>query len=173
MVLVSDVFHTGNPETALWEFKHGNGNFKRGDLVGLREIKRRASRHALVHREYNNQKPTPSQPGTPAEPMPVIHDGSDPRLASIEHSLYETNIKLQRNEETAQYMHIKQQAMVDTISRLLHFNQELSRTILALVPPENPIHRDSKFSYKGLFIIIFRFLISSSRYFAERNSPPN
>jgi hypothetical protein len=48
---VSDVFHTGSPDTALWEFKHGAGSFKRGDLVGLREIKRRASRHALIHRE--------------------------------------------------------------------------------------------------------------------------
>ncbi|KAI0203118.1 HSF-type DNA-binding-domain-containing protein [Astrocystis sublimbata] len=140
---VSDVFHTGNPETALWEFKHGNGNFRRGDLVGLREIKRRASRHALVHREYgNHQKPTPSQPGTPAEPMPVIHDGSDPRLGGIEHSLYEMNSKLQRSEENAQYMHVKQQAMVEAINRLLRFNQELSRTVLSLVPPDNPVHRE-------------------------------
>ncbi|KAI0393246.1 HSF-type DNA-binding-domain-containing protein [Xylariaceae sp. FL0594] len=138
---VSDVFHTGSPDTALWEFKHGNGNFKRGDLVGLREIKRRASRHALV-RDYTNQKPTPSQPGTPAEPMQPIHDGSDPRLGNIEHSLYDINAKLQRSEENAQYMHIKQQAMVDTIGRLLHFNQELSKAVLTLVPPDNPIHRD-------------------------------
>ncbi|KAI2611547.1 uncharacterized protein GGS25DRAFT_200855 [Hypoxylon fragiforme] len=139
---VSDVFHTGSPETALWEFKHGNGNFKRGDLVGLREIKRRASRHALVHREYSSQKPTPSQPSTPAEPMPPIHDGSDPRLASIEHSLYEVTSRLQRSEENAHYINIKQQAMADTMNRLLQLNQDLSRTVLSLVPPENPIHRD-------------------------------
>ncbi|GAW15077.1 hypothetical protein ANO14919_044860 [Xylariales sp. No.14919] len=178
---VSDVFHTGNPETALWEFKHGNGNFKRGDLVGLREIKRRASRHALVHREYS-QKPTPPQPGTPAEPMPVIHDGSDPRLASIEHSLYDINIKLQRSEESAQYMHVKQQAMVDTINRLLHFNQELSRTVLALVPPENPIHRDivtlqSEIHRQTEYFLAsdepFEPPVSSSRqYFANLENPP-
>ncbi len=76
-IQVSDVFANGSDSTTLWEFKHGGGNFKRGDLVGLREIKRRASRHALVHREYNNQKPTMSQPGTPAEAMPMP-DGSDP-----------------------------------------------------------------------------------------------
>ncbi|KAI1479483.1 hypothetical protein K445DRAFT_14246 [Daldinia sp. EC12] len=142
---VSDVFHTGSPETALWEFKHGNGNFKKGDLVGLREIKRRASRHTLIHRdhrEYNSQKPTPSQPGTPAEPMPPIHDGSDPRLANIEHSLYEVQTRLQRSEENAHYMNVKQQAMSDAMNRLLQLNQELSRTILSLVPPENPVHRD-------------------------------
>ncbi|EHL00600.1 hypothetical protein M7I_3486 [Glarea lozoyensis 74030] len=37
ILAVSDVFHTGSPESPLWEFKHGNGNFKRGDLVGLLE----------------------------------------------------------------------------------------------------------------------------------------
>lgn len=141
---MSDVFHTGNPDSALWEFKHGNGNFKRGDLAGLREIKRRASRHALVHREYNNSKPTPSQPGTPAEPVPPIPDGSDPRLANVENSLFELSSRLQRSEENAHYMHIKQQAMVDTVNRLLQYNHELSRTLLSFVPPENPIHRDGK-----------------------------
>ncbi|TGJ85212.1 hypothetical protein E0Z10_g3553 [Xylaria hypoxylon] len=179
---VSDVFHTGNPETALWEFKHGNGNFKRGDLVGLREIKRRASRHALVHREYSNQKPTPPQPGTPAEPMPVIHDGSDPRLATIEHSLYEINLKLQRSDESAQYMHVKQQAMVDTMNRLLHFNQELSRIVLAVVPLENPIHRDIVTLQSEIHRQTEYFLaadepldppVSSSRqYFANLENPP-
>lgn len=117
--------------------------------MGLREIKRRASRHSLVHREYNNQKPTPSQPGTPAEPMPVIHDGSDPRLASIEHSLYEITAKLQRSEENAQYMMVKHQSMIETIGRLLQFNQELSRTILSLVPQDNPVHRESEYQVEG------------------------
>ncbi|KAK1639692.1 HSF-type DNA-binding-domain-containing protein [Colletotrichum phormii] len=140
---VSDVFHTTNPETALWEFKHGNGNFKRGDLVGLREIKRRASRHALVHREYPNSKPSPSQPGTPAEPMPPPSDGSEMRMPGLEHTLYDLSMRLQRSEENAHYMHIKQQAVMETMSRLLQFNQELSRTVLSLVPsPDNPVHRD-------------------------------
>lgn len=142
---MSDVFHTTNPETALWEFKHGNGNFKRGDLVGLREIKRRASRHALVHREYPNTKPSPSQPGTPAEPMPPPNDGSDPRMHVIEQTVYDLNMRLQRSEESAYNMHLKQQTMMDTMSRLLQFNQELSRTILNLVPsPDHQVHRDGK-----------------------------
>lgn len=77
--------------------------------------------------------------------MPPIHDGSDPRLASIEHSLYEVTSRLQRSEENAHYINIKQQAMADTMNRLLQLNQDLSRTVLSLVPPENPIHRDGKF----------------------------
>ncbi|KAK0706477.1 HSF-type DNA-binding-domain-containing protein [Lasiosphaeria miniovina] len=141
---VSDTFHHGVPDTTLWEFKHGNGNFKRGDLVGLREIKRRASRHAIVHREYNGgQKPPPSQPGTPAEPMPPMQEGGDPRLNNMEHTLFDLSIRLQRNEEYTQFMRVKHQTLMDTVSRLLQFNQDLSRAVLALAPsPDHPIHRE-------------------------------
>ena len=137
-----DVFHTGNPDTTLWEFKHGNGNFKRGDLMGLREIKRRASRHALVHRESNYSKPVSSQPGTPAEPAQLPAETTEARLANLEHSLYDMGARLQRSEESAHYMHLKNQAAVDTVNRLLHFSQELSRAMLSLVPTDSSIHRD-------------------------------
>ncbi|KAF5569674.1 hypothetical protein FPHYL_1853 [Fusarium phyllophilum] len=137
-----DVFHTGNPDTTLWEFKHGNGNFKRGDLVGLREIKRRASRHALVHRESNYTKPAASQPGTPAEPVPIPPDSADARMLNIEHTLFDLSNRLQRSEEAAHYMHVKSQAAMDTVNRLLHFNQELSRHMLSLVPTESPLSRE-------------------------------
>lgn len=137
-----DVFHTGSPETTLWEFKHGNGNFKRGDLVGLREIKRRASRHALVNRENNFPKASTSQPGTPVEPVQVPADSIEARLANLEHSLYDTASRLQRSEEAAHYMHVKNQAVMETLSRLLFFNQELSKGMLSLVSPDNPVHRD-------------------------------
>ncbi|KAG5794674.1 hypothetical protein H9Q69_006254 [Fusarium xylarioides] len=137
-----DVFHTGNPDTTLWEFKHGNGNFKRGDLVGLREIKRRASRHALVHRESNYTKPAAPQPGTPAEPVPIPPDSADARMLNIEHTLFDLSNRLQRSEEAAHYMHVKSQAAMDTVNRLLHFNQELSRHMLSLVPTESPLSRE-------------------------------
>ncbi|KFH43423.1 Transcription factor-like protein [Hapsidospora chrysogenum ATCC 11550] len=133
-----DVFHTGNPESTLWEFKHGAGNFKRGDLVGLREIKRRASRHALVHRENNYVKHAPSQPGAPAEPGPMTSDSTD-RLANLEHSIYDLSARLQRSEENAQWKH---QAAMETMNRLLHFNQELARVVLSVAPPDSAAHRD-------------------------------
>ncbi|KAM0330687.1 hypothetical protein ACHAQA_003639 [Verticillium albo-atrum] len=141
---VSDAFHTGNPDLALWEFKHGNGNFKRGDLVGLREIKRRASRHALVHRDYPSSKPSTSQPGTPAEPMPPPPpDNAESRGGSIEHTLYDLSMRLQRSEESAHFMHIKHQTVMETMGRLLQFNQELSRAVLGLVPDQgHPVYRD-------------------------------
>ncbi|KAG6002538.1 hypothetical protein E4U54_000858 [Claviceps lovelessii] len=137
-----DVFHTGNPDTTLWEFKHGNGSFKRGDVAALRDIKRRASRHALVHRETTYPKPSSSQPGTPAEPIPPPPDTIDGRLASLEHMLYDTNLRLQRSEENAHYMHMKNQAAMETLGRLLSFNQELSRVMLTLVSAESPVYRD-------------------------------
>lgn len=140
---MSDVFHNGSPEHPLWEFKHGQNNFKRGDLVGLREIKRRASRHNLVH---HPQKPPPSsQPGTPAEPMPPVQDGSDPRLASLERTVHDLCYRLDRSEATTQYMNIKHRALLDSVTRLLHYNQELSRIIMGVVSnPENPHYKDGK-----------------------------
>lgn len=140
---VSDVFANGSDSTTLWEFKHGNGNFKKGDVLGLREIKRRASRHSLVHREYSSQKPPPppTQAGTPTETMP-IPEGGDMRM-NFDQAMFNFDARLQRNEEAMHYMHIKHQAAMDMIARLLHFNQELSRNLLNMVPSmDNPIHRD-------------------------------
>lgn len=118
--LVSDVFHTGSPESPLWEFKHGNGSFKRGDLVGLREIKRRASRHALVHRDsYSAPKPPLSQPGNPTEPIHPMPDSTESRLVNLEHTLYDMHGRLQRSEDNSQFLHVRNQIVMDALSRSL------------------------------------------------------
>jgi len=118
--VVSDVFHTGSPESPLWEFKHGNGNFKRGDLVGLREIKRRASRHALVHRDsYSAPKPPISQPGTPAEPMQSMQESTESRLTNLEHTLYDMHARLARSEDNSQFLHVRNQVVMDALARSL------------------------------------------------------
>jgi hypothetical protein len=119
--VVSDVFHTGSPESPMWEFKHGNGNFKRGDLVGLREIKRRASRHALVHRDsYPSVKPPSySQPGTPAEIVQPIQESTETRLTNLEHTLYDLHGRLARSEENTNLLNIRYQIVIDTLSRSL------------------------------------------------------
>ncbi|KAH6717912.1 HSF-type DNA-binding-domain-containing protein [Leptodontidium sp. 2 PMI_412] len=142
---VSDVFHTGSPDSPLWEFKHGNGSFKRGDLVGLREIKRRASRHALVHRDsYSTPKPALSQPGTPAEPIhPSMQESAETRLTNLEHTLYEMHARLQRSEDNSQFMHTRNQVVMEGLVRSLQLNHELSRAILSIAPnPESSLHRD-------------------------------
>jgi hypothetical protein len=119
-LIVSDVFHTGAPDAPLWEFKHGNGNFKRGDLVGLREIKRRASRHALVHRDsYSAPKPPLTQPGTPAEPMHTMQESTESRLTQLEHTLYDMHARLQRSEDNSQFLHVRNQIVMESLSRSL------------------------------------------------------
>lgn len=125
---VSDVFHTGSPDSALWEFKHGNGNFKRGDLVGLREIKRRASRHALIHRDsFPGHKAAAaaaaaSQPGTPAESAP---DATEARLMNLEHSLYDVHNRLARAEEGNGVLSARCQALIESLSRCYQVSIQL------------------------------------------------
>ncbi|KAF2464674.1 uncharacterized protein BDR25DRAFT_94600 [Lindgomyces ingoldianus] len=140
---VSDVFHTGSPDSPLWEFKHGNGSFKRGDLVGLREIKRRASRHALIHRDSFSTGPkVPAGPpvGAPVEPMP---DPVESRLNVLEHSLYDMHTRMQRSEDSCAYLNQKNQVLMEGLMRCHQWNHELTNYIIALVPdPENQIHKD-------------------------------
>lgn len=140
---VSDVFHTGSPDSPLWEFKHGAGNFKRGDLTGLREIKRRASRHALIHRDSFSSAPklpTPQPPGTPMEPMP---DPVEARLGMLEWNMHDAHARLARTEDAYAAMTTKYQTLLDGLAKCHHWNNELSSHLLALVPdPDNPIHRD-------------------------------
>ncbi len=115
----------------MWEFKHGNGNFKRGDLVGLREIKRRASRHALVHRDsYSAPKPALSQPGTRAEPMHQIQESTETRLANLEHNWYDMHARLQRSEDNSQFMHVRNQVVMDALSRSLQVSPNSSLVLL-------------------------------------------
>lgn len=140
---VSDVFHTGSPDSPLWEFKHGAGNFKRGDLSGLREIKRRASRHALIHRDsFSNapKMPTPAQPGTP---MDVVQDPIEARFNMLEWQTQDMYSRLSRTEEAYTAMTSKCQALLDGLTRCHQWNQELSTHLLTLVPdPDNQVHRE-------------------------------
>ncbi|PIA98004.1 Transcription factor SFL1 [Cercospora beticola] len=140
---VSDVFHTGSPDSPLWEFKHGQGNFKRGDLVGLREIKRRASRHALIHRDSFSTAPkipTPQPPGTPMEPM---QDPMEARLNMLEYNFQDISIRFAHSEEAYKALNAKYQAMLDGLAKCHQWSNDLSSHLLTVVPdPDNPVHRD-------------------------------
>ncbi|OQO07950.1 hypothetical protein B0A48_06742 [Cryoendolithus antarcticus] len=140
---VSDVFHTGSPDSPLWEFKHGGGSFKRGDLVGLREIKRRASRHALIHRDSFSSAPKlpgPPPPGPPTEPMP---DPLDMRLGVVDWNIQDLYNRVQRTEDANAVMLARCQTLLDGLVKCHQWNNDLSTHILALVPdPDNSLHRD-------------------------------
>ena len=113
---MSDVFHTGSPDSPLWEFKHGNGNFKRGDLVGLREIKRRASRHALIHRDSFSAPKLPTVPPT-GQPVEAMPDPVESRLSVLEHNLYDMHARMQRSEDTCAYLNQKALVLMEGMMR--------------------------------------------------------
>lgn len=71
VVLVNDVFHAGSAaDSGQWEFKHGEGVFRRGDVESLRAIKRRASRQSVVNRDSvsSSKSGSVSMPATPVSP---------------------------------------------------------------------------------------------------------
>ncbi|PGH29624.1 hypothetical protein GX50_07632 [[Emmonsia] crescens] len=144
---VSDVFHTGSPDSQMWEFKHGNGNFKKGDVAGLREIKRRASRQTLIHRDsFSGHKPSASQPGTPAEPLPDGADSRviDSRLINTEHNIYDLHSRLSRMEENYSQLNSRCQALTESLVRCHQWSNSMSRFVMSIVPdPDNAIHRDA------------------------------
>jgi hypothetical protein len=136
---VSDVFHTGSPESALWEFKHGNGNFKKGDVMGLREIKRRASRHQLIHRDsFTGQKTGSSQPGTPAEVMP----DTDQRLAGLEQAFYDVHARLQRTEENYAAMNSRYQAVTDGLVRCHQWMHNVAGAVQSMSSSESTLYAE-------------------------------
>ena len=135
---VSDVFHTGSPESALWEFKHGNNNFKKGDLTGLREIKRRASRHTLLHRESFSGKAGQSQPGTPSEILP----DNDTRLANAEFALQDIHNRLLRTEESYALMSSRCQALTEGMVKVHEWSRDLSQSLQSFVPTQSPLYHD-------------------------------
>lgn len=136
---VSDVFHTGSPESALWEFKHGNGNFKKGDLMGLREIKRRASRHTLIHRDsFSNPKPGPSQPGTPADVVP----DTDQRLAHLEYMFNDMHSRLSRSEDSHALLNSRCQALTDSLLRCHRWMQTCSGAIQSIPSVDQALQAD-------------------------------
>ena len=143
---MSDVFHTGSPDATLWEFKHGNGNFRKGDLAGLREIKRRASRHAIIHRESystpTHHKTSISHPGTPTEP---VMDPGEARLAHLEQSIYGIYERLMRTEENNMALSAKCHALNDSLVKAHQWSLDLTHLFSSMVPdPEHPLRRDGK-----------------------------
>lgn len=115
---MNDVFHSSAPDSAVWEFKHGNGNFKRGDLVGLREIKRRASRHTLTTKDSfsaNVRSGPMTAPGTPNE---QVQDNSvEARLFGLEQQLWDMSQRMARMEELNNLLGNRCRTMLDGLTR--------------------------------------------------------
>lgn len=75
--------------------------------------------------------------------MPPVMDGSDPRIANLERTVHDLVYRLERSESGAQYVNLKHHALTDSVNRLLHFQQELTRMFMSLVPnQESQHHKD-------------------------------
>lgn len=127
---VCDVFQTGSPETPLWEFKHGNGNFKRGDLGGLREIKRRASKVALPHRDSIAAVPKTAKSHI-ISPLEAGPDSSGIRMNMLEHSLYDMHARLARTEDAQAFMISKCQSLSDGLVKCYQVHSSVLRLACA------------------------------------------
>lgn len=123
---VSDVFQGGSPEsTPLWEFKHGGGSFKRGDLGALRDIKRRASRHTLIHRDTYTTAPPKMPvyvppPGMPSQEMaPPIPEPVSERTYHMEQGLNDVYARLHHYDNQIHTLHQSEEALKEALSRSL------------------------------------------------------
>jgi hypothetical protein len=136
--LVSDVFHTESPESPSSEWKHEDGFFRRGDLAGLREIKRRSSRHALSNRESfsSPHKASVSNPGTPAEPIP--EKGLDPQLVLIEHSLNHIYSRLAHAESTNSSLTQKYSTLRDSLTKSHQVSRPVNTFPFPISIPSQP-----------------------------------
>lgn len=118
---MNDVFHTGPPDSTVWEFKHGNGSFKRGDLNSLREIKRRASRNVLIHRDsFSGATPRGGHPGSGAGTPGNEHGGADQgdgRVMHIEQMFYQAQDRLSRLEGDNHHLNNKCAKLQDGLLR--------------------------------------------------------
>ena len=147
------MFHTGAPDSPLWEFKHGGGNFKRGDLVGLREIKRRASRHALIHRDSFSAGPKASVPDIPTAGDQMPHT-LEARLNILEHNYFDVHARLARAEDQTAYWSTKCQMLSDGLLKCHQWNQDLATYMMQMVPDsESQVHKDGKSAWPGKFLI--------------------
>lgn len=123
MDIVSDVFHNGSTETPLWEFRHREGAFRRGDFARLAAVKRRASRQALPHRNSFSTAPRVQQPQQPLPPVgqlpepPAPQDPLEGRLMSIENSLHEAHLQIMRTQEINNALSSKCQMLGDNLVR--------------------------------------------------------
>ena len=134
---MSDVFHTANGKAGVnvWEFKHGQGLFRKGDLTSLRLIKRRTSK-------TNSNKMAQSQPGTPAEMQPM-NEAHEARISQLEYVVNDLHNRLHRSEDHANFLTARYFSLVQTTTRLSQTNQELGRTVASLAGPDHRMYRDA------------------------------
>ncbi|EWC44219.1 hypothetical protein DRE_06964 [Drechslerella stenobrocha 248] len=133
---VNDVFHSTSPDSALWEFKHGNGSFKRGDLESLKVIRRRPSRPAIPKEPpySGNRSTAPSAPGTPSE---HVVDTIESRLTGLEQAFWDVNSRVHRLEDANNVLGNHCQSLLEGLTRCHQWTIDLSQYIARVIPPSD------------------------------------
>lgn len=88
--------------------------------MGLRDIKRRASRHALIHRDSfsaASAAPKPAMPPTVETPMDSMPHTLEGRLNVLEHNYFDMHARLARSEDQTTYLTSKCVALMDGLTR--------------------------------------------------------
>lgn len=179
---MNDVFHTGSPDSALWEFKHGNGSFKRGDLVGLREIKRRASRQTLMNRDSfsGTKSAAVSAPGTPNEQPSEM----ETRLNYLEQGLSELHNRLRIQEDanahlTSTLLKCHQVCALNTnmtggavTERATQWTSDLAQVVSRTLPPDSSLVRDGMTSAYLFSVCRSSLTVPHSAKHPKRNRTP-
>lgn len=92
-----------------------------------------------------------------------IQESMESRLTGLEHTLYDVHARFQRSEDNSQFLHVRNQIVMEALGRSLQvrfqphdvllmgrtdikqLNHEMSRVMLSLAPnPDATLHRDSK-----------------------------
>jgi hypothetical protein len=74
-----------------------------------------------------------------------MQESTETRLTNLEHTLYDMHARLQRSEDNSQFLHVRNQVVMESLSRSLQLNHEMARVLLSLIPnPDSPLHRDGK-----------------------------
>ncbi|KAJ6262843.1 hypothetical protein Dda_1400 [Drechslerella dactyloides] len=147
---VNDVFHSTAPDAALWEFKHGNGSFKRGDLESLKVIRRRPSRPAIPKESpySGNRSTAPSAPGTPSE---HVVDTIESRLTGLEQYFWDVNSRVHRLEDANNALGNHCQNLLEGLTRCHQWTIDLSQYIARVIPPSDaPLLREIELRQKEI-----------------------
>jgi len=54
--------------------------------------------------------------------MHAMQESTESRLTNLEHTLYDMHARLQRSEDNSQFLHVRNQVVMDALSRSLQVN---------------------------------------------------
>lgn len=95
-----------------------------------------------------------------------MQESTESRLTGLEHTLYDMHARLQRSEDNSQILHVRNQLVMDAMSRvlqvnmplkiwlcfdtdLIQLNHDMARAVLSVPNLDGPVQRDRKHLKRG------------------------